>query len=103
MPVRSRPFVARSGLGASTVVFCAQVDTTLSAPMVQRAPVLCEVEARPSSNVDPRLIVNVDPAMRFHVVPSADVFAVNVLPARVTLRNTGVVPVGFASFTVVPP
>jgi hypothetical protein len=40
---------------------------------VQRVSLLCDVTARPSSTVEPRLIVNVELAMRFQVTSSAEV------------------------------
>jgi hypothetical protein len=49
-----------------------QVGVTVSMVTVLRAPLLCEVAASPWSNVVPRFMVKVDPAMSVHVVPSTE-------------------------------
>ena len=50
-----------------------QLGLTVSIVTVLTAPLLCDVTARPSRSVDPRVIVNVEPGMRVQVTPSAEV------------------------------
>src|SRR5258706_15207418 len=60
---------------------------TVSNVTVHRAPPLCEVTARPASSVPLRLAsVTTDPATGVQVTPSAEVYAVNMVPARATFR-----------------
>src|SRR5215831_12550405 len=56
------------------------------------AAALCDVTASPASIAPLTLSVTVEPGTAVHVVPFADVYAVNVLPDRATRRNTGAVP-----------
>jgi hypothetical protein len=74
-----RPVTVGPGGGAEP-----DAADTLSMVTVPRVPLLCDVTARPSSTVGPRLMVNVEPGIRVQVTPSAEVYAVKVVPERVT-------------------
>src|SRR5579863_3057598 len=65
---------------------------TASIVTVQSAVLLCELTASPWSIGPETLRVTVEPGTSVHVAPSADVYAVNVVPLRSTLRYAGTVP-----------
>ena len=62
---------------------------------------LCDVRAMPAVNEDPSERVCPDPASGVQVVPSGEVYAVYVPPARPIRSHTGTVPVNLSC--VVPP
>ena len=47
---------------------------------------LCDVAANPASSAVGVVNVTLEPGTNVHVDPSIEVYAVNVLPARVTFR-----------------
>jgi hypothetical protein len=89
--------------GLAGVATAAVETTTLSKVTALAAPVLCEVTASPASiePLTPR--VTEDPATAVQVRPSAEVYAVNVLPERATRTNAGTVPGRLACMTAFAP
>ena len=77
----------RAGVAAAPVE-----TTTLLKVTALAALVLCDVTASPASiePLTPR--VTPDPATAVQVTPSAEVYAVKVLPERATRTNAGTVP-----------
>src|SRR6185437_7700740 len=69
-----------------------RLSVTLSKVAPPVSVVLCAVTASPASTVLFIVMVTVEPGISVQAVPLADVYAVNVLPTRVTLKYCGTVP-----------